>query len=90
MPTYDYECEACGEVSEFFHAMSADPETECPECGEYTLKRMIGAGAGFLFRGAGFYITDYRSKEYKDRKKKETEGTKKEQKTDDVKRDSKE
>lgn len=80
MPTYDYECQECGEVSEFFHSMSADPKTECPLCGEHALKRLIGGGAGLLFKGSGFYITDYRSKDYKEKAKKEKE--KKDGKTD--------
>ena len=73
MPTYDYECEACGEITEFFHPMSADPKTQCPLCEEHALKRLIGGGAGFLFKGKGFYITDYRSESYKKQAKKEKE-----------------
>ena len=65
MPTYDYLCEACGHALEIFQSMSENPKRKCPECGALKLKRQIGAGAGFLFKGAGFYITDYRSDDYK-------------------------
>ncbi len=65
MPTYDYECRSCGHELEVFHAMSADPLTDCPSCGESALKRKIGLGAGLIFKGSGFYQTDYRSDSYK-------------------------
>ena len=65
MPTYDYVCEACGHEMEAFHSMSAAPLKDCPVCGEPALKRQIGAGAGLLFKGSGFYQTDYRSDSYK-------------------------
>jgi putative FmdB family regulatory protein len=64
MPTYDYECSDCGHVFEAFHPMSADPVAVCPKCGG-RVKRLIGTGAGILFKGTGFYQTDYRSAEYK-------------------------
>ncbi len=63
MPTYDYECSACGHAFEAFHGMSAEPLSKCPECGG-KLRRLIGTGAGVLFKGSGFYQTDYRSGEY--------------------------
>ena len=63
MPTYDYECSACGHGFEAFHSMTAEPLSECPECGG-RLERLIGTGAGILFKGSGFYQTDYRSAEY--------------------------
>lgn len=63
MPTYDYECSACGHAFEAFHGMSAEPISICPECGG-KVRRLIGAGAGILFKGSGFYQTDYRSTEY--------------------------
>ena len=65
MPTYDYECQKCKHRLEAFHAMSAEPLKDCPACGKPTLKRMIGTGAGLLFKGSGFYQTDYRSDSYK-------------------------
>jgi putative FmdB family regulatory protein len=66
MPTYEYRCEACGHELELFQRMSEKPVRKCPECGKLKLNRLIGAGAGLLFKGSGFYITDYRSKEYKE------------------------
>jgi len=65
MPTYDYECRACKRSFEYFQSMSESPKTTCPACGEQALARLIGTGAGFLFKGSGFYITDYRSADYK-------------------------
>ncbi|MDF7826191.1 zinc ribbon domain-containing protein [Pontiellaceae bacterium B12227] len=64
MPTYDYKCKDCGHHFEAFHSMSADPLTDCPEC-EGQVERQIGMGAGVLFKGSGFYETDYRSSGYK-------------------------
>ena len=63
MPTYDYECSDCGHAFEAFHSMSADPLSVCSECNG-TVKRLIGAGAGLIFKGSGFYETDYRSRDY--------------------------
>ncbi len=65
MPTYDYVCEGCGHAFELFQQMSAPHETTCPECSEESLKRLVGTGAGVLFKGSGFYETDYRSASYK-------------------------
>lgn len=65
MPTYDYVCEGCGHAFELFQQMSAPYETTCPECSEESLKRLVGTGAGILFKGSGFYETDYRSDSYK-------------------------
>ena len=64
MPTYDYECSDCGHRFEEFHSMSANPVSVCPKCGG-KVQRLIGSGAGVLFKGSGFYQTDYRSAEYK-------------------------
>ena len=64
MPTYDYKCKDCGHHFEAFHSMSADPLTECPEC-EGVVERQIGTGAGVIFKGSGFYETDYRTSGYK-------------------------
>ncbi len=65
MPTYDYECEACDHVWEEFQSITAKPTKKCPECGKLRAKRKIGPGAGIIFRGSGFYQTDYRSDSYK-------------------------
>ncbi|MHB8973920.1 MAG: FmdB family zinc ribbon protein [Pirellulaceae bacterium] len=67
MPTYDYQCGACQHEFEAFHAMSAPVMRKCPECGALKLKRLIGAGAAVVFKGSGFYQTDYRSESYKKR-----------------------
>jgi putative FmdB family regulatory protein len=63
MPTYDYECTKCPHTFEAFQSMSAAPLTKCPKCGG-KVKRLIGTGAGILFKGKGFYQTDYRSSAY--------------------------
>lgn len=65
MPTYDYVCEACGARLELFQSMKESPKKKCPECGALRLKRRIGTGAGIIFKGSGFYQTDYRSESYK-------------------------
>jgi putative FmdB family regulatory protein len=65
MPTYDYECDACGHRFELFQSISAEPETKCPECKKKKLRRLIGTGAAVVFKGSGFYQTDYRSDSYK-------------------------
>lgn len=62
MPTYDYECTQCHHEFEVFQKISESPLTVCPECGGL-IRRKIGAGAGFIFKGSGFYITDYKRKE---------------------------
>ena len=65
MPTYDYKCEACGHEFEQFQSITAASLKKCPKCGKSKLKRLIGTGAGLIFKGSGFYITDYRSEGYK-------------------------
>jgi len=69
MPTYDYECEKCGHRFEEFQNITAARLKKCPVCRKNALKRLIGAGAGVIFKGSGFYATDYRSKDYRDRAK---------------------
>ena len=73
MPTYDYSCQACGHELEAFQSMSAAPLRKCPVCGKLQLKRLIGMGAGVIFKGSGFYETDYRSDSYKQSAKAEKE-----------------
>ena len=65
MPTYDYRCKACGHEFELFQSMSAKPERTCPRCGKKALERLIGTGAALLFKGSGFYQTDYRTESYR-------------------------
>ena len=65
MPTYDYECDACGHELEIFQSFSEAVKKKCPECGKLKLRRLIGAGAAVVFKGSGFYQTDYRSDSYK-------------------------
>ena len=81
MPTYEYKCDACGYAFERFHSMTAEPIKRCPECGKAKVKRLIGTGAGLIFKGSGFYITDYRDKSYTDKAKAES-GTSAETKSD--------
>jgi putative FmdB family regulatory protein len=76
MPTYEYECQECGKVFEKVHGMTQKPRVKCPKCGGKT-KKLIGTGAGIIFKGEGFYATDYRSKGYKEAEKKEAESGKK-------------
>ncbi len=67
MPTYDYVCDACDHKFELFQSITAEPEKKCPECGKKKLRRLIGPGAAIVFKGSGFYQTDYRSDSYKKR-----------------------
>jgi len=76
MPTYEYICEKCGCEFEKFQSISARPLRKCNECGRMGLRRLIGAGAGIIFKGSGFYETDYRSKSYKEAQKNEKTETK--------------
>ncbi len=71
MPTYEYECEVCGNRFEKVQKISDQTVPKCPECGAQA-RRLISGGAGLLFKGEGFYITDYRSESYKKAAKKET------------------
>ena len=78
MPTYEYSCEKCGKGFEAFQSMRDDPFRECPKelCrqkkwGHGKVKRLVGTGAGLIFKGSGFYITDYRSNSYKEAAKKD-------------------
>ncbi len=65
MPTYEYKCDECGHLFEQFQSIMAKPLRKCPKCGKPALKRLIGTGAGLIFKGSGFYTTDYRSESYK-------------------------
>jgi len=65
MPTYEYKCDECGATLEKFQSIIAPALKKCPECGKNKLRRLISAGAGVIFKGSGFYETDYRSDAYK-------------------------
>jgi len=83
MPTYEYECDSCHHRYELFQSITAKPTKKCPACGKRTAKRLIGAGASIIFKGSGFYQTDYRSDSYKKAAKAETDaasGTSKKEK----------
>jgi len=74
MPTYGYACQKCGHQFETFQAITADPLTECPECGG-KVKRLISSGVGLIFKGSGFYITDYKKSGKSGEKKAVSSGT---------------
>ncbi len=65
MPTYEYRCSACNHEFEQFQSITAEPLKKCPVCGKRKLERLLGTGGGIIFRGSGFYQTDYRSESYK-------------------------
>lgn len=65
MPTYDYECDACHHEFEVFESITAEPQKKCPKCKKNKLRRLFGSGAALVFKGSGFYSTDYRSDSYK-------------------------
>jgi putative FmdB family regulatory protein len=71
VPTYEYRCEECGHEFERFQTITARPIRKCPNCDKATVKRLIGVGSGVIFKGSGFYETDYRSESYKKGQKSE-------------------
>jgi len=71
MPTYEYECRKCGHRFELFQSMTDPPRKRCPLC-RGAVRRLIGTGGGIVFKGSGFYVTDYRSESYNQQKKKES------------------
>ena len=73
MPTYDYRCQECGHTFDVFQRMSEDVLTDCPECGKPGLRRLIGSGAGIIFKGSGFYETDYKRSRTGDSKESKSE-----------------
>jgi len=93
MPTYEYACPDCEHQFEVFHSITAKPIRKCPECGKRKVERLISGGAGLLFKGSGFYITDYRSDNYKSAAKKDSEssssGSTESKKSDTKKSDTK-
>jgi putative FmdB family regulatory protein len=92
MPTYDYECDACGHTFELFQSISEPVKKKCPECSKPKLRRLFGTGAAVVFKGSGFYQTDYRSDSYKKAAEKdspsESEGDKKSESKSESKTDS--
>lgn len=92
MPTYDYKCKKCDHAWEAFQSIKAEPIKKCPECGKNQAQRLISGGGGILFKGGGFYETDYRSDSYKKAAKADSESSsssKSESKSSDKKADSK-
>src|SRR5438034_8285874 len=76
MPTYDYKCDACEHTFEEFQSMKDEPLKKCPRCKKKKLRRLIGTGAAVIFKGSGFYQTDYRSESYKSAAKADQETAK--------------
>ncbi len=81
MPTYEYVCRSCKHEFEIFQPINSAPKRTCPKCRRSTAKRKIGSGAGIIFRGSGFYETDYRSDDYRKRAKAEQESQSKSSET---------
>ena len=84
MPTYDYICNNCEKTYEYFQSMSDAPKKECPECEKNSLRRVISGGTGLIFKGSGYYLTDYKNKkpqssenQKSDKKKKDNKSKKK-------------
>ncbi len=75
MPTYEYVCDECGHNFDELQSFSDEPLKKCPKCGKKKLRRLFGTGAAVLFKGSGFYETDYRSESYKQAQKKESESS---------------
>ena len=84
MPTYDYSCDACDHEFEVFESITVEPQKKCPKCKKNKLRRLFGAGGGLIFKGSGFYQTDYRPDSYK----KAAEADKPKTETSDSKTDS--
>jgi putative FmdB family regulatory protein len=76
MPTYEYRCDACGHTFDELQSFKDEPLKVCPKCHQETLRRLFGTGAAILFKGSGFYETDYRSESYKKAAKSEQEAPK--------------
>jgi len=88
MPTYEYQCDACGTKFEKFQSITSGAIKKCPKCGKKKVRRLISTGAGLIFKGSGFYITDYRSESYKEKAKSESGEKTDTAKTDSAKSDS--
>ena len=82
MPTYEYKCDKCGHKFEQFQSITSRPLRKCPVCKTSSLKRLIGSGGGIIFKGSGFYQTDYRSESYKSQASRDPDTSGKAQKGD--------
>ena len=81
MPTYDYICNDCEKIYEYFQSMSDAPIRECPECKKNSLRRVISGGTGLIFKGSGYYLTDYKNKKTQSSENKKSNKKKKDNKT---------
>ena len=81
MPTYDYICNNCEKTYEYFQSMSDAPKKECPECEKNSLRRVISGGTGLIFKGSGYYLTDYKNKKTQSSKEKKSNKKKKDNKS---------
>ena len=81
MPTYDYICNDCEKIYEYFQSMSDAPIRECPECKKNSLRRVISGGTGLIFKGSGYYLTDYKNKKKQSSENKKSNKKKKDNKT---------
>ena len=89
MPTYDYECDACGHKFEEWQSFKDEALTKCPKCKKAKLRRLFGGGAAIIFKGSGFYETDYRKESYKDAAKADADAAKPVEAKTDAKPDAK-
>ena len=89
MPTYEYACKGCGHEFELFQPITESIKRKCPDCGELKLRRLFGTGAAVVFKGSGFYETDYRSESYKADAEKEKKAKEKKTESKDSKKDTK-
>lgn len=83
MPTYDYQCDSCGHEFELFQSMKDEAIRKCPKCKKLKLRRLFGTGAAIVFKGSGFYQTDYRSDSYKKEAKADSNNGESKPKSDD-------
>ena len=81
MPTYDYICNNCEKMYEYFQSMSDAPIKECPECKKNSLRRVISGGTGLIFKGSGYYLTDYKNKKTQSSEDKKSNKKKKDNKS---------